>query len=217
VTKIDLPYLHIFNDRYGRERVYFRYGGRRWPLPPVNDSAFPAAYQAKLKMVEDGEPDVANISFIRASLGWAIVEFMKSGQYRQRSENTKDLDRPLFDYLKARFGAGMLRDLTPKYVQLIRNDARDRYKSATAKIVLGLISTVWKFTFEGFPDLDLRANPTTGVSGGHTTEKEHEPWPDEVLEAFEKNAPPKLKLAFYIALYSGQRRSDSAKMQWRSV
>jgi integrase len=105
-------------------------------------------------------------------------------------------------------------DLTPKYIKIIRNDFRDRHGASAAKIVLGVISTVWKFIFEEDPDLDLAANPTAGISGLYKTENEREPWPDEVLEAFEKSAPLKLRLAFYIALYNGKRRSDVAKMEW---
>jgi integrase len=137
---------------------------------------------------------------------------MTSDQYRQRSQNTKEVQRPLMDELDARFGGGQLQDLTPKCIKMIRNDFRDRHGASAAKIVLGVISTVWKFIFEEDPD--LAANPTAGISRLYKTENEREPWPDEVLEAFEKSAPLKLRLAFYIALYSGQRRSDVAKMEW---
>jgi integrase len=63
--------------------------------------------------------------------------------------------------------------------------------------------------------VSVDANPTIGVSRLHQTKFEHEPWAPEVIEAFDKAAPPHLRLALRLALCTRQRRSDLVKMQWR--
>jgi integrase len=107
----------------------------------------------------------------------------------------------------------MLSDLTPKHVKLIRNEVAHDYSTSMAKTAIGLISTVWRFADEHL-DLDLDANPTQGVSRLHKVRKEHEPWPPEAIIAFDHAAPPNLRLALQLALFTGQRRADLVKMDW---
>jgi integrase len=61
---------------------------------------------------------------------------------------------------------------------------------------------------------DLGANPTAGVSRIHKVKNEHQPWPDDVLAAFEAHAPGHLRLAVILMMYTGQRRSDVVRMRW---
>jgi integrase len=143
-----------------------------------------------------------------------------------RAKNTKTGQRPLLDFIKLRFGAGMLRDLKPNHIRAIRQEIKTKtpwdeslgdkpkisHGTASAKIALGVLSTVWKFVDTELNVQDLPANPTAGVARGHTSTQEYEPWPPEVLEAFEKAAPARLKVAFYLAIYTGQRVSDLVQM-----
>jgi enterobacteria phage integrase len=72
---------------------------------------------------------------------------------------------------------------------------------------------LWQYADQHL-DLDLGANPTVGVSRLHKVTKEHQPWPDDVLAAFEAHAPGHLRLAVALLLYTGQRHSDVVKMRW---
>jgi hypothetical protein len=38
--------VHLFVDRHGHARYYFRIRGQRWPLPAPGDPGFMAAYEA---------------------------------------------------------------------------------------------------------------------------------------------------------------------------
>jgi hypothetical protein len=149
MTKVDLEYLHVFVDRHGHVRCYFRYRGKRWPLPLPHDPKFATAYEARMKMVKDGPiPVIGNVTFIPGSFGWAIDQFLSSDEYRDRAATTKAYARPLLDRIKTKYGAGMLRDLTSKHVKLIRNDIANEFSTSTAKLALGLISTVWIYADE---------------------------------------------------------------------
>jgi integrase len=87
------------------------------------------------------------------------------------------------------------------------------FSTSTADAALGLISTVWKYA-DRFLDVDLKANPTRDVVRVHEGTKEHEPWPTDVIEAFDKGAPPTIRLARLLAYYTGQRRHDLVQMDW---
>jgi len=75
------------------------------------------------------------------------------------------------------------------------------------------ISVVWQYADQHL-DLDLGANPTVGVSRLHKAKKEHQPWSDGVLAAFDAAAPGHLRLGVMLLLYTGQRRSDVVQMRW---
>jgi integrase len=62
--------------------------------------------------------------------------------------------------------------------------------------------------------LELDADPTHGIKRVHKVTKEHEPWPQELIERFMHEARPSLRWAVKLALYTGQRRSDLVKMKW---
>jgi integrase len=213
MTKVELEYLHMFVDRLGHVRCYFRYRGKRWPLPLPHDSGFATAYEARMKMVKEGQIEIVKVAFIRGSLGWAIEKFMGSTVYADRAEITRKTERPLLDHLRRKYGAGLLRDLTSKHIKLIRNEIAREHSTSRAQTALGLLSTVWEFADEHL-DLDLAANPRHGISRIHKVRRGHEPWPEAVIEAFDKAAPPRLRLAMKLALYTGQRRSDLVLMDW---
>lgn len=215
MTTIELPYMHSFVDRHGHARYYFRYRGNRWALPAPGDPGFTAEYEAKKKLVtENPLQALGKVAFMVGTLGWAIDQFLASEEYDSRAKTTKRYDRRILDEIKKRYGAGKLPDLTAKHAKLIRNEFAKTYSTSTAKVAIGLLSTVWKFADERLDDVDLDANPTEGVSRLHKSTKEHEQWPDDVLTKFEKAANLKLLLAFLLARYTGQRRSDLVKMQW---
>jgi hypothetical protein len=114
-----------------------------------------------MKMVKDGPiPVIGNVTFIPGSFGWVIDQFLSSDEYRDRAATTKAYARPLLDRIKTKYGAGMLRDLTSKHVKLIRNDIANEFSTSTAKLALGLISTVWIYADERLNVDGLDANPT---------------------------------------------------------
>jgi hypothetical protein len=98
MTKVELEYLDIFKNRHGRERCYFRYRGKRWPLPLPTDHGFASTYEARLKAVADGQIEIGNVAFIQGSLGWAIDQFLDSTEWRDRAQMTRKNQRPIFDH-----------------------------------------------------------------------------------------------------------------------
>jgi len=215
MTAIRLPYIKSYPDRHGKPRYYFRRKGfASVPLPAPGSAGFTAAYEAA--NVAPTAPLIsAKVHFLRGSLGWAIEQFMASDAFRGRADNTRLSDRKMLDEMRAKFGAGMLRDLRSRHVKFMRDHFKDTFTASQADMAIDKLSVVWKFADQHL-DLDLDINPTTGVARLHKTKKENErkPWTDEVFTAFEANAPGRLQAAVTLLLYTGQRVSDMVNMKW---
>jgi integrase len=215
MAAIRLRFVKQYVDRHGKPRYYFRRKGyASIPLPPLGSKGFMAAYEAA------NTPPIAPVSasqdhvrFLPGSLGWAIERFMGSDEYKARANNTRLVDRRIFDALRASFGAGMLRDLRDRHVKSIRDHFREKSSTSIADAAISRLSVLWQYADQHL-DIDLGANPTAGISRLHKVKKEHQPWPDDVLAAFEAHAPGHLRLAVLLLLYTGQRRSDVVKMKW---
>ncbi|MGB7694907.1 MAG: hypothetical protein WBM12_18780 [Pseudolabrys sp.] len=214
MTEVRFKYLHGFRDRHGHARYYFRYRGQRWSIPSPGEQGFAQAYEALLEYIKANPvPAPRNLVFLPGSLGSVIEKFMASSEYESRAETTKRNYRRILDLLREKFGTGMLRDLKPRHVKIIRNEIRDASTTTAADIAVGLISTLWDFADEE-RNLQLDADPTHGVKRVHKGEREHEPWPQDLIEAFMLKAKPSLRWGVRLALYTGQRRSDLVKMMW---
>jgi integrase len=172
-----------------------------------------AAYEACKARIATGAVPTARVMFGPGTLGWAIERFLGSDEYRRRAAATRAADRRILDELRRHAGTGLLRDLRDRHVKAIRDHFRQKFSTSTADVALGLLSVLWAFADEHL-SLDLGGNPTTGVRRVHKVMSEREPWPDDVMAAFEAQAGPELRLAFVLLLYTGQRRADVVKMKW---
>jgi integrase len=214
MTTLRLRYVHSFVDRHGRPRYYFRFRGHRWTLPTVGDPGFMAAYEACKARIASGVLPVApRVAFLPGSLGWVIEHYLASDDYDRRASATKASDRHILDELRRHVGAGLLRDLRDRHVKAIRDHFRQTFSTSTADVALSRLSVLWNFADEHL-GLDLGANPTLGIRRVHKAQREREPWPDDVITAFEAHAVPELRLALLLLLYTGQRRSDVVRMRW---
>jgi len=79
---------------------------------------------------------------------------------------------------------------------------------------VSLISILWNFAIEKLDQDKLGADPAHSIKRMHEGEREHEPWPPELIERFLNEARPSLRWAVKLALYTGQRRSDLVKVKW---
>jgi integrase len=137
---------------------------------------------------------------------------LASPLYNERAETTKRNYRRVLDQLRKNYGAGLLRDLKPRHVRVMRNEIAATSTTA-ADIAMSLISALWDFAIEKL-GVELDADPTHGIKRVHEVKHEHEPWPPELIERFMREARSSLCWAVKLALYTGQRRSDLVKMKW---
>jgi integrase len=211
-----LRYVKAYTDRHGKARYYFRRKG--FPaiaLPAPGSPGFLAAYEAANAKEKFGF-DPHKVAFLNGSLGWVIDRYVSTDEFRGRAPSTVRADRRIFDELKERFGAGLLRDLKAKHVKMIRNHFHQAHTASVADSAISRLSVLWQFADDRLNLDGLEANPTVGVTRVHDRSEanERQPWTDDIFAAFDASAPAHLRLAVMLGRYTGQRRSDVVKMKW---
>jgi integrase len=224
-----LKYVRRVVDRYAVVRYYFRVNGRYTRLPDLPNSAeFLRAYHALLashyaaksvarpRKRTRGKPlPYYRDELIPGSLGWVAANYLRSPRYRELAASTRALYEAALHRMRTKIGSRILVRLDTHDVDLYCAQIAREYGDATADLHLRLISTLWKFS-KGFPECKRRGryNPTFEAEKHYAVRRPHEPWPTVVQQKFLDAAGPSLTLAFYLLLYTGQRRADVVSLRW---
>jgi integrase len=208
MTTLRLEFVHVYRDRHGKLRRYFRRrGSRRIPLPGLPGSAeFMQTYQAALA-------DVAVPREIGASrtkpgtVNAAIVGYRQSLAYRELSPGSQRMYRQILEHVRNETGerqiAGLDQRLIVKRLSLL--------KPVAARNWLKVIRALLAFAVaEGFRE----DNPAHGIKPAKHKTRNHRPWTPEEIARYEAAHPigTKARLAFALGLYTLQRRGDVIRM-----
>lgn len=207
-----LRYVHSFVDKTGRVRFYFRYRGKRWPLPGEPGTAeFAASYDALRQECLATQAE-NNIVFGPGTLGAIIESYLASDEYESKARKTRLKYRHILDQLREIAGRGLIVDLQEHHVRQIRT----RFEAtSTADVAVMLLGMLWTFAKEKLA-LRLGINPAADIQNLHRQARQHEPWPPEIIAKFEAEGQPQpnAQLALLLLLYTGQRAGDVAAMRW---
>jgi integrase len=213
MTRIHLRYVDRFVDRHGYVRHYFRRsGGKRLTLPGVPGSdEFMAAYKTALsgKGAPAAEPKTRGEP---GTFSHLAAQYFVSPDFLRLRARTQYVYRLVIDRFLAEHGhrrvAEMQRDDVKKIMAL---------KAATpgsANDLLKKIRTLIKFAVDTGWRTD---DPTLRIK----TFPEHEfhTWTEDEIAQYEGRWPvgSRERTAFALHLYTGQRRSDVARMAWTDV
>jgi enterobacteria phage integrase len=213
MTRIHLRYVDRFIDRHGHTRHYFRRpGGRRIPLPGLPGSdEFMAAYRTALA----GEDAPATKPKVRGEPGTfsrLTAQYFVSPEFLRLRTRTQYAYRLVIERFLAEHGHR-------RVVEMRRDDVKKimALKSATpgaANDLLKKIRTLIKFAIDAGWRTD---DPTLRIK----TFPEHEfhTWTEDEIAQYEERWPigSRERTAFALHLYTGQRRSDVARMAWTDV
>lgn len=209
---VDLPYVNSFIDRHGRVRYYFRYRGKRIPLAgEPGESVFQEAYddaKAELLPADNAHRGPA----AEGTLAWVIEQFLASEEFTKTAEGTQEVYRRRLDWLKANWGQGDLSTLKEKHVRQMRIALKAT--PTVANRIIYFVGRLWRFAKEELQMDSLGSSPAREVEKAKHDQKSHPAWPLALCAAFEAHAVRKLVTAYYLLRYTGQRRSDVAKMRW---
>jgi integrase len=212
MATLRLRYVHSFVDRTGHVRYYFRYRGKRYPLPGApGSSAFSAAYDA-LYQEHIVKLELA-VAHAPATLGGVIEKYLISKDYRSKAPNTQHIYRRMLDRLKDIAGRGLIVDLREHHIRQIRQKFLPSTSQADLAVIL--LRVLWMFAKEELA-MQLGANPAADIRRLHKNPKAYEPWPTAVIAEFEEyvRANAIARLAFLLLLHTGQRVGDVATMKW---
>lgn len=213
--KVDLQYVNRFPDHDGRMRTYFRIRGKRYPLPDPSDPTFSEEYNLLLAqhapaaaIKRQGRGNAA----AEKTLRWIVIKYKsESAEWKKAKPVTREIYNRRFDWLLERYGAAEFASFTERGVRRIRNKLKDTPSVADATV--DMIGRLWRFAKEHADMDELGPNPATEVAAIHTDHKSAPAWPEELCQKFEAlDSKPRLRRAYFLLRYTGQRRSDVVHM-----
>lgn len=206
------PYVQSFRDKTGKRRFYLRKAGvkrTRLPDPTANKKAFAAAYTMALGA---GLGDLKDQK--AGTMEALILEYLRSSDYRELKPNTKTLYNHIIRFLRARPSvAKPVKNFTRAQIETLRDEVAEE-TPGKANMLVAVMRVLFKFAMRR----DYRTdNPAVGIKplkGG-----EHRSWTDAELEQFRERwkRGTMERMAFDLALYTGQRKGDLCRMTWADV
>ena len=208
MTKIHLPYVHIFKDRHGKTRRYYRRSGRRVPLPGYPGSEeFMDAYQAAA--ADMPTPVIGASRTIPRSINHLVVKYYQSPKFTTLARLTKANYRGIIEPIREQHGDKPVRLLKAIHIQAIIDAKADT--PAAANHLLDLFKILMKLSVK----LEWRAdNPTVALDRVPYESDGYHTWTEEEIAQYEAHFPAgtMARLALDLFLHTGQRVSDVARM-----
>jgi len=209
----DFPFVQRFIDRHGRLRFYFRKTGLpRVALPgPYGGPEFLAAYHE----ATNGKPKELGASrTVAGTINALIVSYYGSPAFTTLRPTTARVYRNILERFREEHGHKSVAGMQARHVREILTEKAGTPDAANR--LLGMISLLMDHAVaeELRPD-----NPTIGVKrlkhkvGGFVT------WSEDDIAAFRTHWPldSRERLAFELAVNTGQRRGDLVRMGWRHI
>jgi integrase len=203
--KVELPYVNSYKDRHGKWRHYYRRNGLRVPLSHTNLAEDYARVHASFT----AQPKATGL---RGSFGELVQTFYSSGDLKQLKDSTKVEYRRLIDKANAKWRDVPLEGITRKALLAYRDKLAAT--PVTANNLMRVLSTLLTF---GVDRGLIKENPIRDLKKLKVQSEGWRPWTEAEVEVFTTLAEGAPRIAFMLALYTGQRRGDLLKLRWDQI
>lgn len=204
-------YLHVYQDRHDRERIYFNRPGQAkiaLPGPLYSETFWTAYHKAKEGTVEPkGEAGASRVK--AGSVNDLIARYYQSAAYTSKAKITQRTYKGTLEPFRLEYGDGPVAEIKTKHVDAILGKVAARSTSAAHNLrkrlsLLFKLAVKWEFT---------DTNPMLLADRVKHKTKGYETWGEGDIAKFRtywKNGAPQ-RIAFEILLYTGLRRSDAVR------
>jgi integrase len=205
-----LRYVQQFVDRHGHPRFYFRRPGFKLVALPgmPGSSEFMNAYAEALAAGEPAPP--VGLRQIRpGTINALAVSYFNSRDFRKLAPSTQSGYRGIIDRLCKEDGDKPVAGLQRRHIVIVMDRRSDEPQGANG--LLKILRVMMKHAV----DIGLRQeNPARDVPNIRVKSDGFHSWTEDEIAQFETTHPigSRARLAFALLLYTGQRRSDVAKM-----
>src|SRR5262249_24225412 len=215
-TRSGLPkHCSWATDRHGKRRVRFRKGGISRYLPgiPWSDD-----FMRQYATVLEGAPRQSRTSGASGTLPGTInalvMSYYGSSNFRGLKASTAAVRRNIVERFRNEHGSKPVTRLERKHIKDIIGA-----RSATPHAANNLLKTLRLLLNYGVEIGMIKRNPALGVKGYPNRGEGFHTWGEVEVAQFEAIYPigSKERLAFALAIYTGQRISDVIKMGWQHV
>jgi integrase len=211
MTTLRLAFVDRFKDRHGKIRHYYRREGRRIALPGrPGEADFMDAYAAA--SAEFDTNMLAPISrYAPGTVDALAAAYFASVEFKSLSDETKRTYRFTIERFCDEHGSSRVAHLQRKHVKAIVATRYEASGAAAANKLLKNMRLLMKLAIE----LGWRKDdPTLGLKLAKLEGDGFADWSEADIAKFEKrwSSGSRQRLAMYLALYTGQRRSDIVRM-----
>jgi integrase len=207
MSTIRLRYIKAWVDKK-TGKAYWRFrrrGFKEVTLPGLPGSRdFMNAYHAAL---EQPQAEIGAKRTRSGTVNAAIVGYYQSLAFRDLAPGTQAMRRAIMERFRVDHGDRPIADMPPKFISLMLNKLRPHAARSWFKAIRHLMQ--YAVTVEL-----CRVDPTQGLKAPKAKSKEHRPWSDTEITAYEAKHPigSKARLAFALGYYTAQRRGDVIRM-----
>ncbi|MFY9287909.1 MAG: tyrosine-type recombinase/integrase [Alphaproteobacteria bacterium] len=207
MAKVVLPFLE---KTTAKGRTYYRYrrGGVRLPLPDEPDT--PEFIQAYQRIHASFGDEIVYPNVRIGSIDELIIAFRKSPDFLKLKAGTKEHYLYHFNIISPKLGKFQARDVTRRIIK----ELHDSLASTPAK-ANGCIKAISRLYTFGIDREMVTINPAQNIK--KLKLGEIRPWTPEEVELVRTKADPHIQLATALALFTGQRLGDVAKMRWDQI
>jgi integrase len=215
-TRSGLPKLCSWNtDRHGKRRVRFRKGGFSTYLTgiPWSDD-FMRAYAVALEGVQAQAGNVAAKRTIPGSFNALAVSYYRSPEFRGLKASTQKARRYIIEAFRTEHGDKPVRLLGRAHIKDIIGSKADTPQAANNLLKVLRIVLAHAVEIEV-----IVSNPATGIKRYKASKEGFHAWTEAEAAQFESvyAVGTRERLAFALAIYTGQRVSDLVRMGWQHV
>ncbi|QZP07811.1 tyrosine-type recombinase/integrase [Caenibius sp. WL] len=201
-------FASAFKDRHGRERVRLRRTG--WQTAYVSEVPGTAEFtQIYKEWLENGRIEAAEAKTVPGTFDDLISRFYQSAYFKDTKPQTQRIYRGELERFRATYGNRTVAGMNAKHVANLMTKMQATPSAANnLKKRLGQL-----FDFAILMGM-RNDNPARVVRGVKSRTGGYQTWQEEHIAAFQARWPigTQERLAFDLALYTGQRKSDVCRM-----
>lgn len=207
MSTTELPYVNSFRDRYGRWHHYYRRDGQRIKLDRKDLIKAYTEVHARFQ-----EQDASLESIKRDTFGALVNTYIYSASFKQLRPATQSSYSRQLAKVNDLWKDVPLAGITRKTLLALRDSFADQ--PATANTIMSVLRVMLSFAVER---QIIPNNPLTEVKKLKIETEGHRPWTEEELAKFSEKSSGVERIAFFLALYTGQRKSDLVKLTWDQI
>jgi len=215
-TRSGLPkHCSWATDRHGKRRVRFRRNGVSAYLTGIPwGEDFMRQYAAALEGAQPQPSTIGASRTLPGSINALVVSYYGSPDFRGLKASTATVRKNIIERFRREHGNKPVARLERKHVKEIIGA-----KSETPQAANHLLKVVRLLLNYAVEIGMIARNPALGVKGYASRGEGFHTWSEAEVAQFEAAYPigTKERLAFALAIYTGQRISDVVKMGWQHV
>ncbi|SOR26769.1 Site-specific recombinase, phage integrase family [Methylorubrum extorquens] len=207
MTRIRVKGFKIFADRFGHQRCYHRKTGEKIDLKrtPLGTSEF---FAEVARIGAKQEPKALQ----PGTLGLLIADYRQHAAFTDLAPQTRADYQKVFDYLKDIDGTHLAR-FKREFVVKLRDKAAETKGRRFANYVKAVLSLLFSWGSErGY----METNTASGIKDlrkKRGTPDRNRPWTDTEREAVLEHAPPHIKVAMALMMFTGLGPKDALTLK----